>query len=340
MAVSNDDARRPTMKDVAARAKVGLSTVSRVVSGKGGVAPAKVRAVERAIEALGYSRNDFAHTLRTGSARTIGVVVTKVSDPFYSELIAAVEARAQQRDLLVMVSSSGDDPVEGERVLRRVLGRRLDGLIVVAHEESDLSFLEAEREAGTPLVFADRPPHGLSADLVVIDNERGAADAVHHLASRGHRRIACIAHVSGLYTSETRQDGYVRGLRDEGMPVDPALIVSVEDEVDVCVEALQEMFALPEPPTALFTTNSRTTKVVLKALRLLHREPALVGFDDFDLAELMDPPTTTVSQDPWAIGDAAAQLLFDRIAGLSGPWRKVVLGTRLIVRGSGEIPAG
>lgn len=335
---SGEDGRRPTMKDVAARAGVGLSTVSRVVAGKAGVAPAKVRAVERAVRDLGYSRNDFAHTLRTGSARTIGVIATRVSDPFYSQLIAAVEERAQQRDLLVLVASSGDDPAEGERVLRRVLSRRLDGLIVVAHEESDHGFLSAERDAGMPIVFVDRPPAGLSADVVVIDNEQGASDAVRHLAAAGHRRIACVAHVSGRYTSETRQDGYVRGLRAEKLPVDPALIVSVEDEVEVCVEALRELFALPDPPTALFTTNSRTTKAVLKALRLLHRNPALVGFDDFDLAELMEPPTTTVSQDPWSIGEAAAHLLFDRIAGMTGAWRRIVLGTRLIVRGSGELP--
>ncbi|WP_460801041.1 LacI family DNA-binding transcriptional regulator [Microbacterium sp. GXF6406] len=336
MGENTDGGRRPTMKDVAARAEVGLSTVSRVVSGKGGVTSSKVRAVERAVRELGYSRNEFAHTLRTGSARTIGVIATRVSDPFYSEMIAAVEARAQRHDLLVLVASSGDDPREGERVLRRVLGRRLDGVIVVAHEETDHAFLVPERDAGMPIVFVDRPPIGMAADIVMVDNEGGAGDAVRHLVAAGHRRIACIAHVSGRYTSERRQHGYAAALSAAGIRVDPALIVTVEDEVGVCVEALGEMFALAQPPTALFTTNSRTTKTVLKALRLLGCSPALVGFDDFDLAELMEPPTTTISQDPWSIGDAAAQLLLERIAGLPGPWRRVDLGTRLIVRGSGE----
>jgi LacI family transcriptional regulator len=340
MSDQTETMRRPTMKDVAEHAGVGLSTVSRVVAGKDGVSRAKVRAVERAILELGYSRNDFAHTLRTGSTRTIGVVVTRVSDPFYSVLVAAIEERAQRRDLLVMVASSGDDPGEGERVMRRVIGRRLDGLIVVAHEEADLSFLQAEIAAGTPVVFVDRPPRGLAADVVVVDNEQGAASAVEHLVAAGHRRIACVAHVSGRFTSETRQTGYAHGMREAGIKVDPALIVTVEDEVDVCVEALQELAALPDPPTALFTTNSRTTKVVLKALRLIHWRPALVGFDDFDLAELMDPPTTTVSQDAWSIGEAAADLLFERIAGMPGPERRLTLGTRLIVRGSGELAPG
>lgn len=328
---------RPTMKDVAVRAGVGLSTVSRVVSGKVGVSREKTRAVERAIAELGFSRNEFAHTLRTGTARTIGVVVPGISDPFYSVFIGAIEKRALERDLLVLVASAGEDAHENQHVLRRMLGRRLDGLIVVSHEEADLSFLQKEREAGTPIVFADRPPRGLKADLVVVDNRRGAADAAEHLAAAGHTRIACIAHIAGQYTSEERQRGFVEGMRAAGLATPPELTVIVEDEVDVCVEALREMFSLPEPPTALFTTNSRTTKAVLKALRLLDRHPALVGFDDFELAELLVPAITAVAQDPWAIGEAAVDLLGERIAGLHGPERRVVLGTRIIARGSGEI---
>lgn len=329
---------RPTMKDVAVHAGVGLSTVSRVVAGKGGVSRGKTRAVERAIAELGFSRNEFAHTLRTGTARTVGVVVTRISDPFYAELVGAIENRAQERDLLVLVASSGDDPHEGQRVLRRVLGRRLDGMIAVVPEEADVAFLDAERAAGTPIVFVDRPPLGLQGDLVIVDNERGAADAVAHLVRAGHRSISCIAHVEGRFTSEHRQAGFRQGIRKAGLPDRPERIVVVDDDVDACVEALREQFSLPDPPTALFTTNSRTTKAVLKALRLLEECPALVGFDDFDLAELMAPPVTTIAQDPWAIGEAAADLLFDRIAGLAGPERRVVLGTRLVPRGSGEMP--
>ncbi|UNK71135.1 LacI family DNA-binding transcriptional regulator [Microbacterium sp. H1-D42] len=331
-----DAAGRPTMKDVAARADVGLSTVSRVVSGKGGVSRAKRQAVEKAVAALGYSRNDFAHTLRTGSARTIGVVVTRISDPFYAEIIEAVESRAQERELLVLVASAGDDSDESEQVIKRMLNRRLDGFIVVAPEEADMSFLDAERAVGTPIVFIDRPPRGLHADVVLVDNERGSTDAVRHLARAGHRSIACIAHVSGRYTSERRQSGFRKGVRDCGLADRAELIVAVDDEVDACVEALRELFSLPDPPTALFTTNSRTTKAVLGALRLMHAQPALVGFDDFPLAELLNPPVTTIAQDPWTMGEAAADLLFDRIAGLPGPERHIMLGTRLITRGSGE----
>ncbi|WP_029145331.1 LacI family DNA-binding transcriptional regulator [Microbacterium luticocti] len=329
--------RRATMKDVAARAGVGLSTVSRVVSGKGGVAPAKVRAVERAVRDLNFSRNDFAHRLRTGTSATIGMVVTNISDPFFSALVSGVEERARARDQLVLVASVTDDSAEAERVIRRLLQRRLDGLILVAPEDADLRFLQEEQRAGTPVVFVDQPPTGMDADVVVVDNEGGAAAAVRHLHEVGHRRIACFAHVSGRYTSARREAGYYRGLAQAGLPADPALVVSVDDEVDVCTEALLELARLPDPPTAIFSTNGRTTKAILGAQRLLGSRLALIGFDDFDLAVLMDPPTTTIVQDPVAIGRAAADLLFSRIAGRTGPVQHITLATRLVERGSGEL---
>lgn len=330
--------RRATMKDVAARAGVGLSTVSRVVSGKGGVAPAKVRAVERAVRELNFSRNDFAHTLRTGMSATIGMVVTNISDPFFSALIGGVEERARARDQLVLVASVTDDAAEGERVVRRLLQRRLDGLILVAPQGADLRVVEEEMRAGTPVVFVDQPPEGVEADVVVVDNEGGSAGAVRHLYDVGHRRIACFAHVSGVYTSHRREAGYYRALRELGLGRDPALVVAVDDEVDVCTEALIELSRLPDPPTAIFSTNGRTTRAILGAQRLLGSRLALVGFDDFDLATLMDPPTTTVVQDPAAIGRAAADLLFSRIAGRTGPVQRITLATRLVERGSGELP--
>ncbi|GAA2910202.1 LacI family transcriptional regulator [Microbacterium keratanolyticum] len=325
------------MKDVAAHAGVGLSTVSRVVAGSPGVSLEKTQAVEDAIAALGFRRNDFARTLRTGATHTIGVVVTRISDPFYATLIGAIERRAQEHQMLVLVASGTDDPDEGVRVLQRVLSRQLDGLILVAHEDADYGFLAQEQRAGAPFVFVDRPPRGVDADLVMVDNENGAAAAVAHLVAAGHQRIACIAHVSGRFTSERRQAGYRAGLRAAGLPVDPALIVEVEDDVDACATALRALFAADAPPTALFTTNSRTTTAVLQALRALGEAPALVGFDDFALANLMTPPTTTVAQDPTAIGEAAVDLLFERIAGAAGQPRRIELGTRIIPRGSGEI---
>lgn len=327
------------MKDVAARAGVGLTTVSRVVSGEGVVSFEKVEAVRRAIDELGFSRNDFARTLRTGRSGAIGMVVTEIADPFYATLVGAVEQRAEMRGLLVLVASATDDPEQAERVIRRLLQRRLDGLIVVAPDEVDVGFLRNERSSGTPVVFIDRPPIGrdVGGDVIMIDNEGGAEEAVAHLIGAGHRRIACFAHVSGRYTSEHRQAGYFAALTAAGLRRDPALVVVAHD-VEACVDALREMLAQPDPPTAIFSTNSWTTRALLQAFRLLDFHPALVGFDDFELAGLMVPPTTTMAQDPRALGGAAADLLFERMSGLVGPPQHLLLQARLIERGSGEMP--
>ncbi|WP_052460764.1 LacI family DNA-binding transcriptional regulator [Microbacterium gorillae] len=324
------------MKDVAALAGVGLSTVSRVVSERGVVSATKVRAVESAIAQLGFRRNDFARNLRTGTAETIGVVVTRISDPFYSSLVSAIEERAQQRDMLALVASATDDAREAERIVGRLLGRRLDGLVIVVPEDADVSFLQREIDDGLPLVFVDRPSPGLTADEVVVDNRSGAAAGVAHLVAHGHHRIACFAHATGSYTAGERIAGYRAGLEAAGIAADDDLIVTVDDDdPEACRNAVRAMDALREPPTAFLTTNSRTTKSLLTAAPALGGR-ALVGFDDFDTAPLMTPPTTTIAQDPAHIGEAAADLLFARIDGLTGPVRRGTLGTRGGPRGSGE----
>ncbi len=331
--------RRPTMKDVAAHAGVGLSTVSRVVSGGNGVSRTKVRLVEQAIAELGFSRNDFAHTLRTGTTRTIGVVVRVISDPFYSSLISAVEAEAQSRDQLVLVANGTDDPSEAVRVLHRLIRRRLDGLIVTPPDGADLSFLRREYLSGTPIVLVDSPAPEVGADTVLVDNAAGMAAAVRHVAGQGHRRIACLAHTAGVYTSQERQRGFREGMRAAGLEVEERDVLIVgDDDVTSVVAALQTLAARTEPPTALVTTNSRVSRALLAAMAKTGFHPVFAGFDDFSFASLVSPPVTTVAQDPRAMGRAAAALLFDRIGGGTRPARTLELRTTLIPR-DGNVPA-
>lgn len=338
MPTTPPNARRATMKDVAALAGVGLSTVSRVVAGKPGVSAARRAAVEAAIAQLDFRPNEFARTLRTGSAETIGVVVTRISDPFYSTLVSAVEHAAQRRDLLVLIASATDDPVEAERVVHRLLRRRLDGLIVVVPEESDMGFLAREIEDGLHVVFVDRPRRDVHTDQVVVDNEGGMAAAVGQLVAAGHTRIACVAHATGRYTANRRIAGYREGLRRNGLDVDERLISVVTDDPDGAEEELRRLAALADPPTAVIATNNRVTHALLEGFQVRGDRLTLVSFDDFEMAGLVVPPVTTVVQDPSAIGAAAATLLFDRIDGHAGPARKVVLETRLVDRGLAPLP--
>ncbi|WP_240197060.1 LacI family DNA-binding transcriptional regulator [Nonomuraea lactucae] len=324
---------RPTMKDVASVAGVALKTVSRVVNGEPGVNPATAERVREAITRLGYSRNESARVLRRGRTSTVGLVIEDVADPFYSTLSRAVEDVAISRGCLLLSGSSSEEPARERELVLTFCARRVDGLIVVPAGE-DHSFLRPELEAGTPAVFVDRPPGpGLDVDTVLCDNAGGARLATRHLLSHGHRRIAFLGDRPSIFTAARRLHGY----RDTMGRLFDERLVSMRVPSPEGVRAdLDRMLALDEPPTALFTGNGRLTVTALRALA--GRPMALIGFDDFELADLLRPGVTVVAQDPFGMGRIAAELLFRRLSGESGPAEHLRLPVRIVPRGSGELP--
>ncbi|GGS75327.1 LacI family transcriptional regulator [Nonomuraea sp. WAC 01424] len=321
------------MKDVASAAGVALKTVSRVVNGEPGVHPATAERVRAAIDRLGYSRNESARGLRRGMTATIGLVIEDVADPFYAGLSRAVEDVVIAHGCLLLSGSSGEEPGREREVVETFCARRVDGLIVVPAGD-DHAYLRGELETGTPVVFADRPPgSGIDVDTVLADNAGGAERAVRHLLAHGHHRIAFLGDDPAIYTAAERLAGYRRAL---GGLFDPRLVAMRTPALDDVRADLGRMLALDEPPTALFTGNGRLTVTALRALE--GRRLALVGFDDFELADLLRPGVSVVAQDPAWMGRVAAELLFRRLRGDGGPPEHVELPVRLIPRGSGELP--
>ncbi|NRQ32682.1 LacI family DNA-binding transcriptional regulator [Nonomuraea sp. NN258] len=321
------------MKDVASAAGVALKTVSRVVNGEPGVNPATAERVRAAIDRLGYSRNESARVLRRGRTSTIGLVIEDVADPFYSGLSRAVEDVVIGHGCLLLSASSGEQPGRERELVETFCARRVDGLIVVPAGD-DHAYLGPELEAGTPVVFADRPPGpGLDVDTVLCDNADGAAQAVRHLRGHGHRRIAFLGDQPSIYTAAQRLAGYRKAL---GELFDERLVSMGVPALETVRADLTRMLALDDPPTALFTGNGRLTVTALRALG--GRPMPLVGFDDFELADLLTPGVSVVAQDPAAMGRVAADLLFRRLHGDGGPAEHVLLPVRLIPRGSGELP--
>lgn len=321
------------MKDVASAAGVALKTVSRVVNGEPGVNPATAERVRAAIELLGYSRNESARVLRQGRTSTVGLVIEDVADPFYSMLSRAVEDVANHHGCLLLSGSSNEDPARERELVRTFCARRVDGLIVVPAAD-DHSFLRPELETGTPAVFVDRPPGpGLDVDTVLCDNAGGARLATRHLLAHGHRRIAFLGDRASIFTAARRLHGYRDAL---GHLFDERLVSMREPTPEGVRADLERMLDLEGPPTALFTGNGRLTVTALRALG--GRPMALIGFDDFELADLLRPAVTVVAQDPPAMGRLAAELLFRRLSGDSGPSEHLRLSVRLIPRGSGELP--
>jgi LacI family transcriptional regulator len=329
---------RPTIRDVAVAAGVSAKTVSRVLNDERYVRPETAAQVRAAAARLGFQRHEAAASLRRldGSTHVIGLVIEDVSNPFYSSVVRAVEEIARDRGYLLLVASSDEDPKKEREVLRAFCSRRVDALIVVPAGDNH-EFLARELSAGTAVVFLDRPGTVGRADSVVTANAAGARLAVEHLVAYGHRRIATIGDAEGLYTADERQRGYLEALASAGIEPDARLIRVGARDVEAAEREMTELLSLPEPPTAVFAGNNRVTVGVVRALRRQHRGVAVVGFDDFELADTLDPPVTVVAQDASLLGRTAAELVFSRLDGESGPARHITLDATLIARGSGEL---
>lgn len=339
--ISRLDSRRPTMRDVAALAGVSLKTVSRVVNNEAGVSPALALRVRHAVDELEFTPDAGARTLRRTDRRTasIALLLENVSNPFSAAVQRAVEDVALPRGVVVFSASLDEDPAREQELARGFGARHADGLII-APAGDDQSHLAAELRAGTAIVCVDREAQNLPVDSVVTTNALGAAEAVRHLAAAGHRRIAFLGDRPAIATARQRLAGYHDAMRGLGLPVDPALVVSDLRSSTLSDGAVTALLSRPDPPTALFTAQNLVTIGAVRALRRLGREHnvALVGFDDFLLADLLSPAVTVVAQDPTTIGHIAAELLFARIAGDGSPPSVRLVPTTLVRRGSGEIP--
>jgi len=335
--------KRATMRDVAKAAGVSLMTVSRVVNSEPGVQPETAAKVERAVRRLGYQRNDAARQLRRKGkpTQTIGLLVDDIANPFFATLARAVEDAARLHSCVVLIGSSNDSLEREREVMSAFSARRVDGVILVPAAGSH-RFLRAQQELGVKVVCVDRPAENLEADTVLVDNRRGAYLAIRHLIRHGHTRIGYLGDREDIWAVRERFAGFLEALAEDGISPDPALIRHGLRGRAEAAGATVALLRHPDPPTALFTSNDLVT---LGAIDSMHgpggvSPVALIGFDEFALADKLSPPVTVVAQDPAAIGATAAQLLFARINGDTSPPRQVVLLTRLIARGSGEIVLG
>ncbi|MYS75662.1 substrate-binding domain-containing protein, partial [Streptomyces sp. SID5926] len=229
------------------------------------------------------------------------------------------------------------DPEREQELVLALCARRVDGLVVIPAGD-DHRYLEPELKAGVATVFVDRPAGQIDADVVVSDNFGGARDGVAHLIAHGHRRIGFIGDMPRIHTAAERLRGYRAAMEDAGIPVEDSwMSLGVTDPVRVR-RAAEEMLADPQPVTAIFTGNNRVTVTVIRVLAEHTRGVALVGFDDIELADLLQPGVTVVAQDAAALGRTAAERLFRQLDGSLLAPDRIELPTRLVTRGSGELP--
>lgn len=332
-----DGVHRPTMRDVASAAAVSLKTVSRVVNEEPGVSAETSERVLCAISELGFRRNHIARSLRKRvTSATLGLVIGDLANPFYSSITKAVEEVARAHGSLLIAVSSQEDPELERELATALVQRRVDGLLVVPAAR-DQRFLAREIRMGTPVVFLDRPAAGMDSDTVVLDNRVGGRLAATHLLSHGHRRIAMIGDLPEIWTANERLEGFREALAGAGVELEPGMVHLGSHDI-ASAETIARRLLCEKRPTAIFAANNRNCIGVLRTVRGLGAQVAVVGFDDFELADMLDTPASVVGHQPGEMGRLGAELLFCRIEGDDRPPQRLVVPVRLIPRGSGEVP--
>jgi LacI family transcriptional regulator len=330
------------MRDVATLAGVGIKTVSRVINREPNVSSATIERVQSAAASLNYHPDIHAGNLRRSDRRTqtLGLLVGSVANPFSGALHRAVEDVASARGVAVFASSLDDDPSRERIAVSAFLRRRMDGLILTTVSKSQ-GYLLPEQERGTPLVFVDREPVGIDADSIVSDNAEGAAIATRHLLARGHRRLAFLGDRHDIQTARERRRGFLEELGKAGIPTGDAWVIEDLHDENAARAAVSALFENDSRPTAIFSAQNLITMGTIRGLREreLQHSVALVGFDDVEFGDLLDPGVTVIAQDPEGIGHLAAERIFARLDGDSAPPATQVVSTTLIERGSGEIHA-
>jgi len=320
-----------TMRDVGRLAGVSAKTVSRVFNDDDHVLPETRARVESALSELNYVPNSVATTFRTGRAPVIGVVVPDLLDPFFAAVAEAVNRIAVEHGMSTVVTSVGAEAQQEKEIVSRLLGHSLSGL-VIAPVATDNSYLKRWRDR-LPIVFVDRAPSGVAADAFLEDDEGGARTAVEHLVAHGHRRIAFVGDVDDVPTSRDRLLGYRRVLADTTIDEPDGYVVFGAVDRASASRVVEHLTRLPEPPTAVFSSNARSSMALVPALRD-HRF-AVVGFGDFPMADVVTPAITVIDQDPRQLGEYAAHRIFDRLAHPNRRFRRrTVLPVRLIERRS------
>jgi len=329
-----------TIKDVALRAGVSVTTVSHVVNDTRHVSAKGRERVEQAIRELGYVPNAMARSLKSNTTSTLGMLIPNSSNPYFAEIVRIVEDRCFGAGYTLVLCNTDDEPRRQSVYLQVLAERRIDGLIVVSTGAGDDDSLVTQLHGlRIPTVLVDREIADPACDLVETAHMQGGLLAVRHLLSLGHKRIACIGGPVGVMPSEQRIEGWRMALAEAGAaPNADALLWRGGFTSQGGYEAMHAILRTEHAPSAVFVCNDL---MAIGALRAAHEsgvhvpdDLSIVGFDDIELSAYTSPPLTTVAQPKERIGALAVDMLLERVGGKRRDTRKVVLQPELRVRAS------
>lgn len=327
-----------TMKDVARLAGVSTSTVSHVINKNRFVSESIADKVNAAVEQLNYAPSALARSLKLNQTRTIGMLLTASSNPFYSEVVRGVERSCYERGYSLILCNTDGDAERMNRSLETLLQKRVDGLLIMCTENHRPSKDAISRYPSLPIVMMDWSPFEGSIDVIQDNALLGGEMATDYLIRLGYSRIACITGPLDKTTAQERLNGYRQAMKKAGLEILPGYEVSSDFEFGGGLVAMEQLLMLPEPPHAVFASNDAMAVGVYQALyqRGL-RVPdnvAVVGYDDIQLAQYLMPPLTTIHQPKDSLGELAVDALLHRLQEPESEPQVLVLTPELVVRQS------
>lgn len=329
-----------TLRDVAKKSEVSITTVSRVINNPEKVSKNTRERVQKAMGILDYKPNRVAQRLRgtKGKSKLLGLIIPDIQNPFYSDIVRGIEDVAYGNHYAVILCNSDEDAIKEEFYLNVLRSESVDGIILPPIRQYG-KVVEELVDFGIPLVCVDRKFEKKQVDTVVVNNKKGAYSAVSHLLEKSHERIALITSLHKFSSFQEREEGYRKALKDYEIEFDENLVKegdprSSEDAREITLNLLKSS----NPPTALFVTNNLMSLGALNAIRKLNYkipdDISLIMFDDMPWAKVMSPSLTTVKQPGYEIGRRAGELFFQRVEDPKRETVEVMMETKLIVRES------
>lgn len=326
------------MKDVARLAGVSTSTVSHVINKDRFVSEAITDKVAAAIKTLNYAPSALARSLKLNQTRTIGMLITASTNPFYSELVRGVERSCFERGYsLVLCNTEGDEQRMNQN-LETLMQKRVDGLLLLCTETHQPSQEIMQRYPSVPTVMMDWAPFDGDSDLIQDNSLLGGDLATQHLIDQGYTRIGCLTGPLDKTPARLRLEGYRKAMHRAGLSIPDGYEITGNFEFGGGFAAMQQLLAHPVPPEAVFAGNDAMAVGAYQALyqagKRIPEDMGIVGYDDIELARYMTPPLTTVHQPKDELGELAIDVLIHRMAQPDQQQQRVQLTPELVVRGS------
>lgn len=317
-----------TIKDVAREAGVSISTVSRVLNNSGYASSSVSEAVKKAVEKLNYRPNSIARSLKINNSFTVGLIVTDITNPFFSTIAKEVENVLSQYNYNLIICNTNESPEKEYKQLKMLTEKRVDGILLCSTGKNNF-YIKQLIKQGTVIILIDRRYDELELDIIKDDNEYGSYLLTKYLIQKGHKSIALIKGNPLSNTSNEREQGYIRALQEFSIDYKKDYVYVGGASGEHTVEAVESFLTLPERPSAIFAVNSLIAKHVIMKLNDLDikvpEQMALVCYGLEEFRTLYKPSITCMVQQPERFGYTAAQLIISRIKDGSGSMKKEII---------------